>query len=93
MILDYELLRRLPKEGARVGLREIGRTVKDLARELGEIDSEIKSSTLNSRVRVLKHHGLIVDVVTLPITEGRGWQITSQGEQALATHDTKEAQA
>jgi hypothetical protein len=77
--LDHAILVMLPDEGSMLGkFHHMGRQVKDIAEELN--DEFVKSSTVNSRVRVLKMIGLAID-----LRQGGGnvWQRTVAGKQLL----------
>lgn len=89
--LDYAILEALPKQGAMMGFHNLGATVKHLMRKWR--DQSVTSAQLNGRVRTLKFYGLAVDVMVMPVGDGKGWQITPEGERVLAEHQAAGAAA
>lgn len=82
--LDFEILRRLPNLGSKVGYHTLGTTVKALARELKE--GGATSAQLGGRLKSMQSAGLVVPVTVLPVGDGKGWQITPKGKSLLANH-------
>lgn len=81
--LDLELLRALPDEGTMLGgLMPLSATVAVLKTK--ETFTGLTADTISGRLRTMKFHGLTIDVVSLPVSNGRGWQCTPAGREKLA---------
>jgi hypothetical protein len=78
--LDYLLLSELPPEGTLVGgWHVIAATVNALVDKYEGITPD----ALAGRLRSMQEMGLTVDVSVIPVSRGRGWQITEAGQQVL----------
>ncbi len=79
--LDYAILALLPEEGSMLGkYHQMGRTAKDMVESLD--DEYVTSSTVNSRLRVLRMNKLAVHVPGSANTGGgrKVWQRTPLGK-------------
>lgn len=87
--LDFAILAVLPNEGATVGLRNVGKSIRGLTREMQEQDETITSPSVNASIRRLFLHGLVARVAIMPISEGLGWQISKKGHALLKQKGVK----
>jgi hypothetical protein len=85
--LDFELLRDLPVEGAKMGLSPLGTTVKALRRN--DKYEGLGPDQLGARLRNLRDMGLVVGVTVLPVSAGLGWQRTQKGTDRLDEFDRR----
>lgn len=77
--LDLAILPLLPQEGSMLGkFHPLGRLVRDLVKELD--DPYTTSNKVQTRLRLLKDSGLVVDVRP---GGDRIWQRTPAGDDAL----------
>jgi hypothetical protein len=88
--MDAAILKMLPKQGSKLGLKPLGKQVKSMARELK--DEGLTSANIAGRMGVLQHLGYAVKVVVQPVGNGAGWQITPEGEQFVARVDNGEVE-
>lgn len=82
--LDFELMRRLPREGAVLGFHNMGLTVHALREILNKNlprDQQLTGDQISGRLRSMRDEGLAVDVTVTPVGKGRGWQRTPKGER------------
>lgn len=77
--LDAAILSTLPKEGAKVGLKPLGKQVKAITRDLRE--NSLTSSQISGRIGTLRKMGWAVPVTVQPVGNGKGYQITPAGEE------------
>ena len=78
--MDAAILEHLPKQGAKIGLKPLGKQVKALSKDLGE-----SGNAISGRMGTLRKHGFAVDVVVQPVGHGKGYQITPRGEEFVRT--------
>ena len=79
--LDYLILQELPEEGAQAGLIPLGITTKHL-RKMGKFDG-LSSDLLSGRLRNMAHYGVTKTVNLVPVSAGKGFQITEKGQRLL----------
>lgn len=79
--LDFLLLEELPEQGSQVGIVPLGRTVPDLVRH--ERFTGLTSDQVSGRLRYMAQQGLTTTVNVLPVSRGKGYQITPAGKRAL----------
>ncbi len=84
--IDYAILAALPKQGSKLGLRDLAPQVKQVKNNLNEgvpSEARLTGSTISGRMRQLKSWGLVVEVPVTPVSDGRGFQITPEGQAVL----------
>jgi hypothetical protein len=77
--LDFAILAKLPDEGSKLGHHTLATKAKEVAGQL----EDTTAAQVNGRLRVLKLLGLVVDKVTYPAGDGKGWQVTPSGKDEL----------
>lgn len=75
--VDRAILRRLPDEGARLGVRPIGKQVRALSQDL--VDVGLTSAEIAGRLKTLMALGYVVKVAVQPVSHGKGYQATPTG--------------
>lgn len=86
--LDAAILKTLPTQGSKVGLKPSARQVKHIAKDLRE--HELSSATISGRLGALKAHGFAVGIVVPPVSNGKGWQVTPAGMEFIRRVDAGE---
>jgi hypothetical protein len=82
--VDAAILERLPKEGARLGIKPLGSQVKAVAKMLSDEQPNgegITGAAVGGRMGTMLHYGFAVAVTVQPVGTGKGYQVTSKGEQ------------
>jgi DNA-binding HxlR family transcriptional regulator len=86
--LDYITLDLLPDEGTNVGLYQIGETVNQLRKKLGE--KEISTGSLAARLRMMMIAGYVRKVRMVGTSGTQAWQKTVKGKEVLAAWQAKQ---
>lgn len=87
--LDFILLDALPKQGATVaGVIPLGMMVGDLAANV--LAGAVDAGMVAGRMKSMQTAGLVVPVV-MPKNDAYGWQVTPEGEKALAASEYKKS--
>jgi hypothetical protein len=77
--IDFEILKRLPDEGMKLGYADLADTVRQLC---AKIDGA-NGAEVNGRLRSLRHLGLARSVKVTPVGKGLGWQRTEAGKRLV----------
>lgn len=80
--LDYELLQRMPEEGAMLGYHTLGMTVKHALKELNKdvpLAARLTAEEVSARVRSMHVVGYVAKVKLLGTGGTLGWQRTPKG--------------
>lgn len=92
--LDFELLRRMPEEGASLGFHVLALTASHALEEINKSqprEAKMTTNDLQARLRSMHAAGLCVKVRTLGTGGPRraGWQRTAKGTAAYEEHTGK----
>jgi hypothetical protein len=86
--LDFELLKRLPREGSQLGFHVLALTVAALRESLNRDvpkEAHLTSSQLQARLRSMKVAGLVTAARVFGAGGTNGWQRTIKGEKFYET--------
>lgn len=87
MPLDFELLKRMPREGSTLGFHTLGMTVSYVVDELNKMQPreapKLTPDLVSGRCRAMAIAGYAVKVALIGGKRGKntGWQRTPKGEQ------------
>lgn len=79
--LDFMIIDTLPDEGTNVGLYQVGETIRQLRKKLGE--GNISTGSLAARVRLLGQAGLTRQVRMVGTSGTLAYQKTVRGKEVL----------
>ena len=82
--IDVPLLQLLPRAGATVGkYKPLARNVKAL---VAAFEGSLTNGEVAGRTQVLMRLGYVTRVQLIPLSQGKGYQVTRKGEALVREH-------
>lgn len=83
--LDYKIMEALPEEGAMFAeLYPLGETVANIAKKLPKAGGKpLPSSLIQTRIRMMKVQGLVINTNSVGGSRGSVWQRTKVGTEVF----------
>jgi hypothetical protein len=94
--LDWEIIKRLPRQGSMLGYHTIASTVKHLKQEMNSSlgpdapeEAKVDSNQINGRLVSMQVAGLVTQVTVISSGGTKGWQRTQKGEKEYTKNTGK----